>query len=195
MQTVRVVDVNEAVALAAQLREEGHYDWFRGQLRCWPLLPTFSRLDADRREAALEQHRRFAHWIEQTGGVRTLLPDADSVRAVAQHYGLATDLIDFTTDPRIAGFFATHAGNKPPTEQGDSCILCMNSSVARDAFEFIRNGLIARGDSEWLDRVPELIEIDVANLWRLEAQYGVFLRVPDGPFTLESDIFDSNVML
>lgn len=37
METMRVANVEAAIQLATQLKREGRYDWFRGQVRCWPL--------------------------------------------------------------------------------------------------------------------------------------------------------------
>ena len=91
--------------------------------------------------------------------------------------------MDFTTEPRVAGFFASDGG--PPPEGLDSCIVCLNLEEARDIWGTAGK---ARGQP-----VPELLELDVANLWRLEAQHGTFVWCPydtlDGPYPLDRIVF------
>ena len=59
----RVRDVNEAVDLTAKLRDAGEYDWFRGQVKNYPLVASFARRSETDREAALEKFGRFEHWV------------------------------------------------------------------------------------------------------------------------------------
>jgi hypothetical protein len=162
----RVSNVNEAVELAKQLKQEGVYDWFRGQTQNWRLSSSFMRLDEAAREKAKERIMQFVEWTKITPGLESLVQHADSAIAVAQHYGIHTNFVDFTTEPEIAGFFASHG--TPPTENKESCIICLDT---RDLTEF------------WVGFPPEYVRtetlvIDVSNLWRLQAQYGVFLFFP-----------------
>jgi len=165
----RVSNVNEAVELAKKLKQEGTYDWFRGQIQNWKLSSSFSRLNEADRNKAHERIIRFVKWIEITPGLESLVEQADAAIAVAQHYGLRTNFVDFTTKPEIAGFFASFASHGTPPVQGEeSCIICLNT---QDLTEF------------WEGFPPEYIRtetlnIDVSNLWRLQAQHGVFLFFP-----------------
>jgi len=102
-------DVQTAVEMAERFKSEGRYDWFRGQTQPWPPLSSVYRRRLKSREEfqiALEAYHRFDAWVQATPGLEKLAADENAIMAVAQHYGLATHLIDFTTEPSVAGFFA-----------------------------------------------------------------------------------------
>jgi len=52
--------------------------------------------------------------------------DLYEIAALAQHYGLSTRLLDWTTDPMVAAFFAF---SNMMDEDGDVCIYALNTSV------------------------------------------------------------------
>lgn len=110
---------------------------------------------------------RFDNWVNTTPGLEELAESADAKIAVAQHYGIATNFVDFSTEPKVAGYFATEGAgmNEAPSE---ACIICLDVD---DLMRFW-DGLI----HEY--RAPEFLKIHVDNLWRMEAQYGVFLFCP-----------------
>ena len=90
------------------------------------------------------------------------------VGAVAQHYGMKTPLLDFTHSPDVAGFFATDGG-----QNGDTgTIICINRQRFVESWADINNRYIASTGSS----LVSIVEIDVKNLWRLQAQSGLFLR-------------------
>ena len=153
--------VTEAVAYAEELRCEGRYDWFRGQRQNWPLKTTFARLAKSEQRVVEEKFSRFVGWLSVTPGLEWLSDNVDGAFAVAQHYGMPTQYLDFTTDPRVAGFFASGEGS------GKACILCLNTSDLRKFWQAMPKRYPP----------PEFIGIDVSNLWRLQAQRGVFLSV------------------
>jgi hypothetical protein len=164
MPPIRVRDVNEALEIALRLKAEGKYDWFRGQLQDWTVCPTFLRLTEEQRQEALHRLGRFEHWIRVTPGLETLIENPDMFFAVAQHYGLPTNYVDFTTNPEIAAFFAADNPSNRSLNR-DCCIICLDT---QDLIEFWK-AMPPKNPP------PELIEIEVNNLWRLEAQEGRFL--------------------
>src|SRR4051812_30884562 len=107
MKVFRAQSASEALEIAEQLRRRGEHDWFRGQRRDWPLKSSLVRLGETERDEALAKLARFEHWVKSTRGLEDLAHNADMAIAVAQHYGLPTNFIDFTTEPKIAAFFAT----------------------------------------------------------------------------------------
>ncbi len=96
---IRASDVREAVSIAMRLREEGRYDWFRGQVRNYPVVASLHRLPEAGKEAAIEKVGRFESWVHRTPGLEEVAADGvDAITAVAQHYGLPTPFVDFTTE-------------------------------------------------------------------------------------------------
>jgi hypothetical protein len=181
---VRVDNVTQGVALAQELQKAGQCDWFRGQIQPHPTLsPSFNRLSEAGREAARLQISRFVDWLKDTPGVEDLAANIDKAIAVAQHYQMPTTFLDFTSNPLIAGFFA--ADGSPPPEGEESCIICLNLAEAQR--------LWADAESIEPGTGPQALEIDVANLWRLESQYGRFVWCPisdlDAIYPLDRIIF------
>lgn len=93
-----------------------HMMWiFRGQADAdWPLLPKAGRSEyfipnsADEDGYPLNQDLvRFKYWRHWAVACQPNLPSNDfEALAFAQHYGLATRLLDWTTNPLIALYFA-----------------------------------------------------------------------------------------
>lgn len=172
MTTYSASSIQEAVALAARFRDEGRYDLFRGQHRDWPVRSSLARLRPKQVAEADERLKIFFGWVQGHPELAALAdrkdPRAvDQKLAVAQHYGLPTNFCDFTTDPSVAGFFAsTDPADEP---QGSSVIVCCRT---RDLLEFCET-YFPPGRPQ-----PKLLSLSVPNLWRIEAQSGVFLFLP-----------------
>jgi len=160
----RARDVQDAIRLASALKNQGSYDWFRGQLQNWPLRSSFVRLGKEQEQEGLERAKRFIGWAKSTPGLEALVQDVDATCAVAQHYGIPTNYIDFTTSVEVAGFFAADNPHDHPLS-GECCILCLNTSDLKRFWQHMPPEYPA----------PEFIEVQVPNLWRLEAQEGRFL--------------------
>lgn len=176
MKTYEVANVQEAVELGHELKAQGLYDWFRGQVKEeWPPVSSMNRArtggDVEQETNAFRRITMFGQWVKSIPELRYLLEKerVNDFFAIMQHYGIPTDYVDFTTDPGVAGFFA--ADTKTPPSDAQSCILCLNSEDLMSHWEILKTLEERQGAS------IELIRVDVRNLWRLQAQKGIFLYV------------------
>jgi WD40 repeat protein len=172
-QVYRSASLQHAVELACQWKDEGRYDWFRGQVRHEPAHTSlFRRFISDPAEHQLAVRRTqwFKQWVKTTPQLAHLLDSEDlyALHAIAQHYGIPTNLLDFTTDPRVAGFFA--ADTIQPAQGCESCIYCLDTHSLERTWQHAK----ATRDRSGVRIEP--IRIAVDNLWRLQAQRGVFLH-------------------
>jgi hypothetical protein len=173
MEIHEVASLEEAVALAESLKADGSYDLFRGQARDYPPLPSLARIlasgDSAKAERARRRLRLFEQWLASIPELAYLLDVGreHDFFAVAQHYGIPTNYLDFTSEPSIAGFFAADT-REPPTDRR-SCIYLLNSEELRDVWDTLKDV------DERAGAILELVTIDVTNLWRLQAQRGVFV--------------------
>lgn len=93
-------------------RPHGGLGWlFRGQAdKNWPLVPKAGRkpfLLRDKKDLSNRHLGRFREWCSKAIAYIPNLPENEWERlALAQHYGLATCLLDWTTNPLVGLFFA-----------------------------------------------------------------------------------------
>src|SRR5262245_34658488 len=82
-KVLEAANVQEAVRVAQQLKAEGSYDWFRGQVCDWPPYATFFRMGVERQEEAILKTKRrmqmFVQWAQRTPELKYL------TRAGAEH--------------------------------------------------------------------------------------------------------------
>lgn len=163
-----VYEVNscqEATELAQEFRHRGRYNWFRGHVsHAYFVVPNLLRPTTNQEDA----ERRLDHffsWVGQTRGLESIAEDETATYAVAQHYHIPTHLVDFTLDPDVAGFFASDT-DKPMPAKSMSAIVCLNTE------DLMKVALPA----EWPK--PRCVSIHVSDLWRIQAQQGVFLVCP-----------------
>ena len=129
------------------------YDTFRGQRRDWPILPSLLRGSEQDKTLA---NNRLTHFLEWCSCLwRLSAYDKVQVTAIAQHYGIPTNLIDATRSVDAALFFAQQRNVRGPGRP--------------TVFAWKR---------ESVEGLPQVRVVDqhVPDLWRLEAQDGLFLE-------------------
>ncbi|MGZ5028749.1 MAG: FRG domain-containing protein [Methylobacter sp.] len=166
-----------ALELAMKLKEAGEYDLFRGQRHTFAIQPSALRQGVEDADDAQRQLNEFATWVHSTPDLSSLHGNGPAILAVAQHYGMKTPLLDFSRSPRIAAFFATDGGIDGDT----GTIICLN----RKRFVESWSDLNSRYHKDKGNFLAEIIDIDVKNLWRLQAQEGAFLKCYVDPNLLE----------
>ncbi len=181
--TINAIDLDDAVNIANELKTEGKYNLFRGQRDAdWKVHSSISRFGKSDIEIHLKRIDKFAHWIKSSRQILPYIDDDDQIVAIAQHHGLATWFIDFTTEPEVAGYFAKAKG----TDATHGAIYLVNE----EDFNSIA-GMLGK-DGHPLAR---FLRIEVQHLWRLEAQKGLFLesRMPlERVYPLDRIVFPHN---
>jgi hypothetical protein len=159
-------NVDEAVLFACLLSKVRRCDLFRGQVVSrWIPTPSIYRKPA-RRESISARWHSFKDWA----GSQPLLSsyNGKQLGAIAQHYGEPTYLLDFTYNPRIAAFFATHAGDSAP--DGDAVLFCLSSAGMGAAYHD------QPAYQRYYDMSPQVTHVDVDGLFRMQAQEGTFVQ-------------------
>lgn len=174
MRITSVGNVEEAMELASNFKREGKYNWFRGQVRSdWKPSSSLARKlgnGADPNDFNVDIER-FLDWARVIPELAYLedVANQHSLFAIRQHYGYPTNYIDFTTDPSVAGFFASDTP-QPPDAGTVSAIFCLNTEELVDFYS-------QHAKSIYSGIRVEPVSVDVNNLWRLQAQHGHFLYV------------------
>lgn len=78
----------------------------------WSMVSSLARVSAHEQDGAAHLAEAFARLTRDIGHrmIQVQLPPS-TYQAVAQHYGFATPLLDFTPDPEVAVFFACKEGS------------------------------------------------------------------------------------
>ncbi len=167
----RTDNQEEAIKLAKKFSDSGKYNLFRGQAQNWNVTPSSARLSKEDFEEGIEKLKRLYSFFETSENLIKYQSNIDWFFAVAQHYGLPTNYIDFTRNYKVATYFAT---NSKSNEIGkESVIICLNEVDFNNFIQFTKS--IYEKDKVI---APYLCEIDVHNLWRLQSQEGLFLFTP-----------------
>jgi transcription termination factor NusB len=179
-----VGSMKEALELIKKFKEEGKYDLFRGQAKNWEVMSSAVRTNDVSR--VIKEIENFGYFCANNELLKPYinLDKSNEFIAIAQHYGLKTNFIDFTSSPEVAMYFATHDKSCEVGQQ--NVIVCLN----RKEFE---NDVSSGGFIHFLLSkqnlpIPCIIDVDLTNLWRLKAQKGCFLELLLGSF--DSKIYD-----
>jgi hypothetical protein len=167
-ETFHAANLGEAIRMAEEFKKDKKYNLFRGQARNWPVMSSLGRLLPDPDSEIQKKLERLFIYFDTDPVLRKYNADIDWFWAVAQHYGIPTNYIDFTSDPKVAAFFATNSRSNSIGEQ--AVIICLNE---KDWTSFM-SGFRGYFESEKVIP-PYIARIDVDNLWRLQAQKGCFL--------------------
>lgn len=167
MRKIEAESVEEAIRIAEGLKRSGRSYWFRGQAKNWPLKSSLARINPANHDIVMKKIARYTWWVKHTPGIENLAINSDAAIAVAQHYGLPTNFVDFTTKPKIAGFFASEKADSA-TPEDLACIICLDVQNFKEFWKPFAQRYVP----------PEFLEIAVPDLWRLEAQHGCFLFSP-----------------
>lgn len=149
---------DKALAFCHRLAKAGMADLFRGQTKDWPTItPSLLRGNDVQRKKAVTILTQFIEWANAVPQMGRYWGNNQQITAIAQHYGIPTSYLDLTTDPGTAAAFAAVSNETESEEQ--AVIYCFKRDDLKELPAFA------------------LHEIDVANLWRLKAQQGLFLEV------------------
>jgi FRG domain len=167
IEIVRVRTVEEAVA-RARLADA---DRFRGQVYPWPPRSSLDRWKDANSWSALAQLELFHTWIAQQPVLQNLAKSEDEAVAIAQHFGVPTYFVDFSTSVEIAALFARDRPSEVSFPGPEACIYWYNSE---ELFAWFRR--ISRDERVRLQLYP--FETTIPQLHRLSAQHGVFMHAP-----------------
>lgn len=157
-------DINAALEFIKSLQLRGKYQYFRGQENSeWLPMPSYSRLPEDAIEETNVNVKSFLHYARKVSESTGLNYTDDDLIAIAQHYGVPTPFLDLTTEPIVAASFACPSGSKNTAKKA-SIFLYSKLQIQFWRDYYAKNGI-------------ELVYLDTANLWRLEAQRGLFLWI------------------
>ena len=158
-----------ALAFAQEQQSQGVYQFFRGQENSsWQPITSWARVSPERKESVTERVNQFLGYTRRVAKESGIEYSNDALVGIAQHYGLPTTFLDLTTDPVVAAMFACPSNTQH--RERNAAIFLYSEAHLCAVQELIKS---AAGGENRL----ELIRIDVANLWRLQAQRGLFLWV------------------
>lgn len=140
---------------------EGRQWIYRGHSDCsWDLIPKAGRPDFFMGNDLF----RFKYWKSLAVAYDSTIPENDwEALAVAQHYGLATRLLDWTINPLVALYFAVFENLEK-----DACFYCYHP----DQFIDYKNSIMKDGDFVFVYR-PRAVVLRILNQIGLFTYHGI----------------------
>jgi FRG domain len=170
---VRCADWQAAISIAKAWEQDGRADWFRGQTYPWP--PRSSlwrwRQRAAKGETLTTEPAlfRFYEWAKRNPEMASVSGEEAKLTAIAQHFGLPTDFVDFSLSPEIAGLFSRDRSSESTYPSEEACIYCLNLTEAEKQLH-----ALTKEEAVALQVWPEIVLLTA--LHRLMAQQGVFFH-------------------
>jgi hypothetical protein len=144
----------------------------------WLLESSFERLA--HRTGQYDRTTHLFNFVRAASGrletrSETTAYDENDQWALAQHHGLATPLLDWTSSPYVAGFFAFSENDVP------------RQTASRAIYALSRTGIVLAG-YRMTQKVPKNTTAGVVQLFspiardnrRMKSQNGLFTKIPDG---------------
>lgn len=155
MKEIVVNNETEALEKCIELTRSG-INLFRGQFRDFrTIIPSAHRDIKPQHNLNIDTITEFTNWAKTIPELIEYRSD-EIITAIGQHYGMPTNYLDLTRNPKIAILFskATDESQLP----SESVIYCFKKEDLLKVNEI------------------KILEFDVKNLWRLEIQEGLFLE-------------------
>ncbi len=167
---------------------------YRGQANAsWKLTANMFRIQVhDERKEAFAKTQKFILWCREHP-ILSSYGDEHALE-IAQHYGMITDLLDFSTNPSIACYFALEPffGTSPEPEH--KVALYILDSLTLSNLENLQVRDFLTSLKEVMSHYTGLYRLDrIAGLSRIVAQEGVFARDSGG--SLQNVLCSTNEIL
>jgi len=161
---------------------------FRGQKDAtWELKAGLFRGHAGEKEVddRFNKTQTFINWCQQNS--RLPQYSDEQIYQIAQHYGMFTDLLDFTTSPEVAAFFALGAPRYDVDGyRGRAAIFLADADDLEKLSTIADDPSFASMAQRYVEVLQEYFDVyqdnHIPGLSRLVAQDGVFVRDAGGSF-------------
>ena len=219
--TVRYNNINTLVKkLRKDEKKSGEVYYYRGQIHNWPIESSISRVN--NKEEEIRKTDFFVKKFLNNPSLHLKDNNAEDVQkcyAIAQHYGYKTDLIDFTTDPEVAAYFATDGIEEHPNFKYS--YLWKNSKkeivIIKKKLELIVKIIEENSNDDTVKQCLTVFKsvdfnpffsVSIPELSRMNNQKGIFLwdlyglvvnqyfkdREPDFEFHHNGNVYSSNTL-